>query len=95
MHGYSLNKDEYLARLRRIEGQVRGLQRMIDEDVYCIDVLQQVSAVTGGLQKISLGLITEHVASCVADAVSGDDPDHAREMVDEASNAIARLVRVR
>lgn len=95
MYGYSLNKDQYLGRLRRIEGQVRGLQRMIDEDTYCIEILQQVAAVDGALQKISLGLINEHVSHCVADALSGDDPDHAKAMIDEATHTIARLVRAK
>lgn len=95
MHGYSLKKDEYLARLRRIEGQVRGLQRMVEEDTYCIDILQQVSAINGALQKVSLGLMNEHVSNCVADAVKGDDADRAREVVDEVTRAIARLVRAR
>lgn len=95
MQGYSLNKDEYLGRLRRIEGQVRGLQRMVDEDVYCIDILHQVSAINGALQKVSLGLINEHVGHCVADAISGDDPQHAQAMIDEATDAIARLVRAK
>ncbi|MDP9022845.1 MAG: metal-sensitive transcriptional regulator [Actinomycetota bacterium] len=95
MYGYSLNKDQYLSRLRRIEGQVRGLQRMVDEDTYCIDILQQVSAVQGALQKVALGLMNEHVSNCVADAVKGDDADHAREVVDEVTRAIDRMVRAR
>lgn len=93
--GYALEKDQFAARLRRVEGQVRGLARMIDEDTYCIDVLQQISAVQGALQKVSLGLISEHLSHCVADAAAGDDADHGQAMVDEAVAAVARLVRAK
>ena len=95
MAGYSLQKDDYTRRLRRIEGQVRGLERMIDEDTYCIDVLHQIAAVQGALHKVSLGLISEHLSHCVADAAAGDDEDHAAAMVDEAVAAVARLVRAK
>ena len=89
VHGYSLSKHDYQKRLRRIEGQVRGLQRMIGEDTYCIDVLTQVSAATRALQGVALLLLDDHVRHCVADDVrSGSD-----EKVDEAMDAIARLVR--
>lgn len=91
MHGYTLNKDDYMRRLRRIEGQVRGLQRMIDEDSYCIDVLTQVSAVTKALQAVALGLLDEHVRHCVTNAAS-DDPG-TDDMVTEATRAIERLIR--
>ena len=70
MHGYSQDKDDYLTRLRRIEGQVRGLQRMVEEDKYCIDILTQVSAVTRALQSVALGLLDEHLGHCVAQAVA-------------------------
>jgi CsoR family transcriptional regulator, copper-sensing transcriptional repressor len=93
MRGYTMNKDEYIKRLRRIEGQVRGLQRMIDEDTYCIDVLTQVSAVTKALQSVAVGLLDEHVRHCVRDAAIGDDADRADEMVTEAIKAIERLVK--
>ena len=93
MRGYTMTKDQYLARLRRIEGQVRGLQRMIDEDVYCIDVLQQISAVNGALQNVAIGLLDEHVGHCVADAAAAGDAERAREMVTEATKAIERLVK--
>lgn len=93
--GYALEKDQFAARLRRIEGQVRGLARMIDEDTYCIDVLAQIAAVQGGLHKVSLGLISEHLSHCVADAAAGDDAEHAQEMVDEAVAAVARIVRAK
>jgi DNA-binding FrmR family transcriptional regulator len=92
MHGYSGDKQAYLTRLRRIEGQIRGLQRMVDEDVYCIDILTQVSAATRALQAVALGLLEDHISHCVADAVSAGVPE-AEEKVKEASAAIARLVR--
>ena len=92
MHGYTENKDDYLKRLRRIEGQVRGLQRMIEEDKYCIDVLTQVAAATKALQAVALGLLEEHLAHCVAEAMA-EGGDTATVKVREASEAIARLVR--
>jgi DNA-binding FrmR family transcriptional regulator len=92
MHGYASNKDDLQKRLRRIEGQVRGLQRMIDEDTYCIDVLTQVSAATSALQSVALGLLDDHLHHCVADAVAAGGAE-ASAKVDEASKAIARLVR--
>jgi DNA-binding FrmR family transcriptional regulator len=90
--GYAGSKDDYLKRLRRIEGQVRGLQRMVDEDTYCIDVLTQVSAVTKALQAVSLGLLEDHVSHCVVDAARTSD-EEAQAKVREAADAIARLVR--
>jgi CsoR family transcriptional regulator, copper-sensing transcriptional repressor len=92
MAGYTGSKDEYLKRLRRVEGQVRGLQRMVDEDIYCIDILTQVAAVTKALQAVSLGLLEDHVAHCVVDAARIGDAE-AAEKVREAADAIARLVR--
>jgi DNA-binding FrmR family transcriptional regulator len=90
--GYAGSKEDYLKRLRRIEGQVRGLQRMVDEDTYCIDVLTQVAAVTKALQAVSLGLLEDHVSHCVADAArTSDEEAHAK--LREAADAIARLVR--
>jgi DNA-binding FrmR family transcriptional regulator len=91
--GYSEDKDAYLRRLKRIEGQIRGLQRMVEEDKYCIDILTQVSAATSALQSVAIGLLDEHVRHCVADATKGDDPAHADRMVTEATRAIERLVR--
>ncbi len=91
MRGYSISRDDYIKRLRRIEGQVRGLQRMIEEDVYCIDVLTQVAAATKALQSVSVGLLDEHVRHCVAQAAAGDDRDGA--MISEAMKAIERLVK--
>ena len=86
-------KDDYLKRLRRIEGQVRGLQRMVEEDTYCIDVLTQLSAVTKALQSVGIGLLEQHVNHCVIDAAVNDDPEAARAKVQEATRAIERLVR--
>ena len=94
MRGYTLSKDEYLGRLRRIEGQVRGLQRMIDEDTYCIDVLTQVSAATKALRAVAMGLLDEHVRHCVRNAAAdGGDPERIDAMVTEATDAIDRLLR--
>jgi DNA-binding FrmR family transcriptional regulator len=92
MAGYSLSKDDYLARLRRIEGQVRGLQRMVEEDTYCIDVLTQISSVTKALQGVGLGLVDQHVRHCVRDAAD-IDRESGDEKVDEAVAAIERLLR--
>lgn len=92
MAGYTHAKDEHLKRLRRIEGQIRGLQRMIEEDKYCIDILTQVSSATRALQSFSLGLLDEHLASCVVEAAQTGGPE-MDEKVREASEAIARLVR--
>ena len=90
--GYLAAKDDYLRRLRRIEGQARGLQRMVEEESYCIDILTQVSAMTRALQSVALGLLEEHIAHCVADAVrSGGDDAEAK--LQEAQAAITRLVR--
>jgi CsoR family transcriptional regulator, copper-sensing transcriptional repressor len=91
-HGYIHKKDEYLARLRRIEGQARGLQRMVEEEKYCIDILTQVSAITKALQSVSLGLLEEHIEHCVVDAARSGGAD-AQQKLDEVNAAIARLVR--
>ncbi|HET6168074.1 MAG TPA: metal-sensitive transcriptional regulator [Marmoricola sp.] len=85
-------KDEYLKRLRRIEGQVRGIQRMVDEEQYCIDILTQVSAVTKALQAVSLSLLDEHLSHCVVEAAKAGGPD-AEVKLKEASDAIGRLVK--
>jgi DNA-binding FrmR family transcriptional regulator len=92
MHGYTHEKDSYLRRLRRIEGQVRGLERMIEEDKYCIDILTQVAAATKALQAVALGLLEEHLSHCVSQALA-EGGEGAAEKVKEASDAIARLVR--
>jgi DNA-binding FrmR family transcriptional regulator len=91
-HGYIASKEQYLARLRRIEGQARGLQKMVEEEKYCIDILTQVSAMTSALQSVALGLLDEHLNHCVvrAAAQGGDEAD---QKIKEASQAIARLVR--
>lgn len=86
------NKDAYLKRLRRIEGQARGLQRMVEEEKYCIDILTQISAMTKALEAVALGLLDEHMAHCVAGAVAAGG-EEAQLKLKEASDAIARLVR--
>jgi DNA-binding FrmR family transcriptional regulator len=91
-HGYSAQKDNYARRLRRIEGQVRGIAKMIDEDKYCIDVLTQISAVNSALQSVALGLLEEHLGHCVAHAAA-EGGELAEVKLAEASAAIARLVR--
>ena len=91
-HGYITDKDDYLKRLRRIEGQIRGLERMVDDETYCIDILTQVSAATKALQTVALGLLDDHLAHCVVDAAREGGPD-ADAKLKEASDAIARLVR--
>lgn len=91
-HGYMHNKDDYLRRLKRIEGQARGIQRMVEEEKYCIDILTQVSAMTKALQAVSLGLLEEHMNHCVVDAARSSDRE-AQEKVKEAVDAITRLVR--
>ena len=92
MPGYSGNKDAVRNRLRRIEGQVRGLQRMVEEDSYCIDVLTQISSVTRALQGVALELLDEHLDHCVREAITSGGPE-ADAKVAEASAAIARLVK--
>jgi len=90
--GYSQSKDEHVARLRRIEGQVRGIQRMVEGDTYCIDVITQVAAVSKALQRVALGLVHEHLANCVSDAMR-DDPVAGADKINEATAAIERLLR--
>ena len=92
MNGYTNDKDAYVKRLRRIEGQVRGIAKMVEEDKYCIDVLTQVSAANKALQAVALGLLDEHLAHCVADAVAAGG-GVADQKIAEASATIARLVR--
>ena len=91
-YGYMCEKDSYLARLKRIEGQARGIHRMIEEEQYCIDILTQISAATSALQSVALGLLDEHLSSCVLDAARQGEAE-GRAKLDEASKAIARLVR--
>ncbi|HEX9032206.1 MAG TPA: metal-sensitive transcriptional regulator [Streptosporangiaceae bacterium] len=90
--GYSANKDAVLKRLRRIEGQVRGLQRMVEEDQYCIDILTQISASTKALQAVALELLEEHLGHCVTNAIASGGPE-AQEKIREAAAAIERLVK--
>ena len=90
MRGYTMRKDDLLARLRRIEGQVRGLQRMIDEDKYCIDVVTQVAAVQAALDKVSLGLLDGHIRSCVRSEIEQGGGD---EKIDELIGAMDRALR--
>jgi CsoR family transcriptional regulator, copper-sensing transcriptional repressor len=87
--GYSADKEQLHKRLSRIEGQVRGVQRMVDEDRYCIDVLQQISAIQAALNKVALGLVDGHVRHCIADA---DDADSREDMTTELMGAVGRLV---
>lgn len=91
-HGYIDHKDDLLKRLRRAEGQVRGVHRMVEEDVYCIDILTQVSAATKALERVALALLDDHLRHCVASAAA-DGGEVATEKLQEASAAIARLVR--
>ncbi|HTN99451.1 MAG TPA: metal-sensitive transcriptional regulator [Microthrixaceae bacterium] len=92
MHGYEADKDAYLRRLKRIEGQVRGVAGMVEDDRYCIDILTQVSAITRALQGVALGLLDEHLQHCVTGAVAEGGAE-AEEKLKEASDAIRRLVK--
>jgi DNA-binding FrmR family transcriptional regulator len=89
-HGYSADKDQLTARLRRIEGQVRGVERMVDEDRYCIDVLTQISAIQAALDKVALGLLDDHARHCVVGGAATGEPD---ELTDELMAAVGRLMR--
>ena len=91
-NGYAGSKEQYLKRLRRVEGQVRGIQRMVEGDQYCIDILTQVSAMTKALQSVALGLLEEHMSHCVVDAARAGGRE-ADDRIREAAEAIARLVR--
>ena len=92
MPGYDMNKDDLLRRLRRVEGQVRGIAQMVEDDRYCIDVLTQVSAVTKALQSVALGMFDDHLRHCVAEAVSAGGPDAERKLT-EATAAVERLLK--
>jgi DNA-binding FrmR family transcriptional regulator len=91
-HGYITDKDNYLNRLKRIEGQARGISKMVDEEKYCIDILTQISALTSALQAVAIGLLDDHLKHCVVDAarMGGEDAD---AKINEATAAISRLVR--
>lgn len=92
MAGYTMQKEDILKRLVRIEGQVRGINRMVEEDRYCIEVLDQVAAATRALQQVSLGLLHDHISHCVLDAAA-EGGDEATLKIEEATTAIARLVK--
>ena len=91
-HGYINDKDKYLARLKKIEGQARGIHRMVEQEVYCIDILTQISALTSALENVALGLLEDHLGHCVLSAVRSGGPE-ADQKLKEASAAIARLVK--
>ena len=91
--GYHDDKAAVLARLKRVEGQIRGLQRMVEDDTYCIDVLTQVSAATKALQSVAMQLVDDHLRHCVAHAIQSDDQGEADRIITEASRAIERLVK--
>ncbi len=92
MAGYTDTKDEHLARLRRVEGQVRGIARMVESDTYCIDILTQVSAATRALQSVALRLLDDHMSHCLVDAARAGGTEQELKLK-EAADAIARLVR--
>jgi len=92
MYGYHAHKDELLKRLRRAEGQVRGIAQMVDDDRYCIDILTQISATTKALQAVAIELLGDHLSHCVADAIEHGGPE-AHAKIAEATDAVARLVR--
>lgn len=96
-HGYTVNKEALTKRLSRIEGQVRGVSRMVNEDKYCIDILAQISAINAALHKVSLGLLEEHVSHCVVNAaeqsIQTGDRSYVDEKVSEVTTAIGRLLR--
>ncbi|GAB4096549.1 metal-sensitive transcriptional regulator [Brachybacterium squillarum] len=91
-HGYIQDKPRYLNRLKRIEGQARGISRMVDEEVYCIDILTQISALNSALENVALGLLDDHLSHCVLDAARGGG-DEAEAKLKEASDAVRRLVK--
>jgi len=92
MRGYSMNTDELVRRLRRVEGQVRGIAQMVEDDRYCIDVLTQIAAATRALQSVAVGMLDDHLRHCVVDAAArgGDEAD---ERISEATSAIERLIK--
>ncbi|WP_285728027.1 metal-sensitive transcriptional regulator [Psychromicrobium xiongbiense] len=96
-HGYTEDKEAYARRLRRVEGQVRGIAKMIDDDKYCIDILTQIAAVNKALHAVSIGLLQEHINHCVVGAAEessqAGDPTIVQEKVEEATAAISRLLR--
>jgi DNA-binding FrmR family transcriptional regulator len=95
MHGYTADKDALVKRLHRIEGQVRGIERMVEEDRYCIDILTQISAVSTALESVAFRILDEHVQHCVAGALEAGDPEAAREKSKELLDAVHRFSRTR
>jgi DNA-binding FrmR family transcriptional regulator len=93
VRGYTLDKDDHLRRLRKIEGQVRGLQRLIQEDTYCIDILTQVASVNAALQKVALGLVDQHLRHCVMDAME-TEPEVGEQRLADATLAVERLLQL-
>ena len=94
-HGYTPHKDQLLKRLARIEGQVRGISKMIEDDRYCIDVLTQLGAVDTALEAVALKVLEEHVEQCVAGALASGDPEQANEKADELLKAVQRFAKIR
>ena len=93
MRGYTLDKDDYLLRLRKIEGQVRGIQRLVEDDTYCIDILTQIASVNAALQKVALGLVDQHLRHCVMEAVTAS-PEAGEQRLAEAILAVERLAQL-
>lgn len=93
MPGYVLDKADILARLRKIEGQVRGLQRLVDDDTYCIDVLTQIASAEAALRKVALGLVDQHLRHCVSDAVT-TEPEDGERRIHDATLAVERLLHM-
>jgi DNA-binding FrmR family transcriptional regulator len=95
MHGYAKDKDALISRLHRIEGQVRGIERMVADDRYCIDIITQIAAVETALEQVGAKLLEDHVTHCVADAIASGDPDAARAKTSELLGAVQRFVKTR
>jgi DNA-binding FrmR family transcriptional regulator len=93
MRGYTLDKDDYLLRLRKIEGQVRGIQRLVEDDTYCIDILTQIASVNAALRKVALGLVDQHLRHCVMEAVT-TSPEAGEQRLAEAILAVERLAQL-
>lgn len=92
-YGYSADKDRYIARLKRIEGQVRGVERMIEDNKYCVDILTQISAITSALENVGLALLDEHLSHCVAGAIEDGGQEAVDARIKEAMQAIKRMVK--
>jgi DNA-binding FrmR family transcriptional regulator len=95
MHGYGKDKDALISRLHRIEGQVRGIERMVADDRYCIDIITQIAAVETALEQVGAKLLEDHVTHCVADAIASGDADAARAKTGELLEAVQRFVKTR